>query len=127
MNPHLMLLMAKARRQELLHAAAKRRSDVPVAEPLWGPIVIRVATANDRASLERLAALDSTDRPTGTTLIVERLERPVAALSLSDGRVVADPFIATRDIVALLTLRAQQLGAPIRSGPLRRFLGPGDR
>ncbi len=127
MNPHLMLLVAKARRQELLDAAAKRRPHVPVAEPLWGPIVIRVATANDRTPLERLAALDSTERPTGTTLIAERLERPVAALSLSDGKVIADPFIATGDIVALLTLRAQQLGAPIRSGLLRRFLRPGNQ
>ena len=34
---------------------------------------------------------------------------PVAAASLSDGRTVANPFLPTADVVALLSMRARQL------------------
>ena len=52
-----------------------------------------LAKTNDREALERLAALDSTEPPRGSTLVGALLQRPVAALSLSDGRVIADPFV----------------------------------
>jgi hypothetical protein len=80
--------------------------------PFWGSVVIRMATAGDRSSLERLAQLDSAEIPTGATLIAEVGERAVAALSLNDGDVIADPFVPTSDTVALLRLRATQLNAP---------------
>jgi hypothetical protein len=49
----------------------------------------------------------------------ERDGRPVAAVSLSDGAVIADPFVATADVVALLQLRARQLGGQRRRRPGR--------
>jgi hypothetical protein len=88
-------------------------------EPFFGRVVIRLATAGDRCSLERLAQLDSTDMPLGPVLIGELRERPVAALSLGDGKVVADPFVATGEIVELLRLRARQLDRPRRLRSLR--------
>jgi hypothetical protein len=71
---------------------------------LFASIAVRLATANDREALERPAELDWAETPSGSTLVGERLERPVAALSLSDGRVIADPFVATADLVVRLRL-----------------------
>jgi hypothetical protein len=110
MQPHLTLLLARARQRDLNAAARRRVRDIP-SRPLLASIAVRLATANDREALERLAALDSTEPPRGSTLVGELLKRPVAALSLSDGRVIADPFVATADVVALLRLRAWQIGA----------------
>ena len=42
-------------------------------------------------------------------LLGEVMERPVAALSLRDGRVIADPFIPTAELVELMRLRARQI------------------
>lgn len=42
-------------------------------------------------------------------LLAERDGVPVAALSVADGRVAADPFEPTAEGVALLRLRAAQL------------------
>lgn len=36
--------------------------------------------------------------------------RPVAAVSLTDGRAIADPFVRSAEILALVSLRAEQLG-----------------
>jgi hypothetical protein len=109
MQSHLTHLLARQHQQEL-YAARGRILETP-SRPLFASIAVRLATANDREALERLAALDSTEPPRGSTLVGELLQRPVAALSLSDGRVIADPFVATADIVALLRFRARQLGA----------------
>ena len=108
MHSHLTHVLARQRQQELNAAARGRIRETPL-RPLFASIAVRPATANDREALERLAALDSTEPPRGSTLVGELLQRPVAALSLSDGRVIADPFVATADIVALLRLRARQL------------------
>lgn len=120
MHPQLTLLLARARQQDLIAAAERARGLSSAAQPFWGPIIVRIATAGDRSSLERLAELDSTELP-GATLIGELQERPVAALSLSDGTVIADPFVATGDVVALLRLRAQQLNTYSRFRLLQRF------
>lgn len=92
------------------------------------PVVIRLAGANDEAELARLAELDSARPPSGATLIAELHERPVAALSLSDGQAVADPFTPTSEIIELLRLRATQLRprlAPrVREARLRSMRTP---
>lgn len=77
-----------------------------------GPIVVRQASPNDQRALARLAALDSSEQLAGDALIGELGSRPVAALSLTDGRVVADPFVATGPVVQLLRLRAHQIEVP---------------
>jgi hypothetical protein len=113
-----------ARAHEQHHAVAgnpEREVGSPV-EPFWGSIVIRIATAGDRRSLERLSELDCSARPTGATLIAVMHQRAVAALSLSDGKEIADPFVSTSDILELLRLRARQLNTPPRNRPPGRSL-----
>jgi len=73
------------------------------------PVTVRLAAPDDSADVRRLADLDSAPRPSGPLLIGERSGRAVAALALDDGAVVADPFVLTADVVALLRLRADQL------------------
>lgn len=76
-------------------------------------LVIHLAHERDGAAVRRLALLDSAVRPpAGTVLLASVDGRPVAARSLDDGVVVADPFVPTADAVRLLELRAAQLAAP---------------
>ena len=69
-------------------------------------VLIRAARGSDGPALERLAALDSAPRPEGAVLLAESDGRLVAALDGSGGRAIADPFLPTADVVALLKLRA---------------------
>jgi hypothetical protein len=65
-------------------------------------IALHPATSSDRRELDRLAALDSSEPLRGSVLLgrVDGVLR--AALSTSDGRVVADPFSRTNHVVRLL-------------------------
>jgi hypothetical protein len=74
--------------------------------PSMDALVIRPAYPDDHASLARLAALDSARPLSGATLVAERDGRILAALSVADGRAIADPFAPTADLIALLRLRA---------------------
>ena len=68
---------------------------------------IRPARPQDSNNPLRLAALDSAAALKGDVLLAEARGRPVAALSLVDGRAVADPFQPTAPAVAALrALRA---------------------
>ena len=73
----------------------------------------------DREALERLVERDSGAPLDGVVLVAEVEGALLAALSLADGRVVADPFSRTNEIRSLLELRAAQLrrrwAAPRRS------------
>jgi hypothetical protein len=69
--------------------------------------VIRMSTEKDSAAVRRLAQLDSRPQLTGRALIGELDGEPAAALSLGDGRVVADPFRPTAQLVACLRVRAE--------------------
>jgi hypothetical protein len=61
----------------------------------------------------RLAALDSALPLRGPALVADRDGRLLAALSLDDGRAVADPFERTAEAVELLRLRARQICAGV--------------
>jgi hypothetical protein len=62
------------------------------------------AEQTDWYDLDRLAELDSAD-PLDGDVIVGRIDGELrAALSLADGRVVADPFVRTADLVEVLRL-----------------------
>ena len=56
-------------------------------------------------------------RPVDAMFVAFDGDRPVAAMSLQDGRTVADPFMRTANVVDLLRMRARQE----RSGPARRL------
>jgi hypothetical protein len=73
-------------------------------------VLMRRATAADAARVRELAYLDDRRLPAGPFLVTELGGEIVAALSLGSGTVVADPFRRTSDAVAMLRLRAAQVG-----------------
>ena len=85
--------------------------------------MIRQATPNDQGVLERLAALDGQKPLSGRALIGEIDGVPAAAVSLADGRVVADPFQSTAQLLPVLMMRRRSLQAfaerPYLPAPLR--------
>jgi hypothetical protein len=87
-------------------------------------LTIRPARAVDGWAVERLAALDSAKPLAGDVLLAEADGRPVAAVSVSTGHSVADPFTPSAGAVAVLRMRAAQLRAPAAPrNPLLRRAG----
>ena len=72
---------------------------------------INLSHGGDARDLARLAALDSSEALRGPVLTASVDGAVRAALSLADGRVVADPFVPTAGLVEMLALRARQLAA----------------
>jgi len=94
----------------------------PVRPPLdaAGELLIRVAGPNDRPVLDDLAARDSRPRLRGDALIAELDGVVVAALSLRDGQLIADPWKPTAVIGEQLRLRASSIAATTApAGPLK--------
>ncbi len=85
-------------------------------------IELRLAHANEADVVRRLAELDSAPELTGQVVIALIDRDPVAGLSLLDQRVVANPFVPTREAVALLRLRAKHLSGAHTHRKLRRVL-----
>jgi hypothetical protein len=87
----------------------------PPEFPLDG-VFLRPARADDDADLIRLAELDCARPLADSALVAEENGAIVAALCLSTGRVVADPFVPSRHLVDLLrhygALRRARPGAP---------------
>ena len=81
-------------------------------------VALRVAQNDEAPVVRRLAALDDSPPLDGDVLLALVDGEAVAAVSLGDGRVVANPFRPTADTVRLLSLRAAQLAAPT-AGPRR--------
>ena len=81
--------------------------------------VIRLATNDDVPALRELAALDSQRLFCGPALIGEIDGTPAAAISLVDGRVIADPFRRTAPLVSYLRVRARALEAYVSTPSLR--------
>lgn len=65
-------------------------------------ITIRQATSADAFSLRRLAALDDRAALRGEILLAEQAGEVRAALSLQDGRSIANPFAPTAALVEML-------------------------
>jgi hypothetical protein len=79
-------------------------------------LTIRMALPADVPALRRLADLDSAPPPEQVPMLVAVADGELcAALPLSGGPAIADPFRRTAEIVAMLTARAGQLRAPTRS------------
>ncbi len=74
-------------------------------------ILIRFARAQDRDAVARLEAMEERLLPAGGRLIAEVDGRTVAAASLPDGSIVADPFERSAAVGELLRLRVRQLRA----------------
>jgi len=81
-------------------------------------------SADDQARLATLAALDSHAPLDGPVLGVEVEGELRAAISVATGELVADPFVRTSELSALLRLRADQMRAQRQGArrPRRRAL-----
>jgi hypothetical protein len=122
-HSHLYLAMIRQRatdidsRAQLLGPMLTELDREAVAVP--EPVTVRLAKAADWPALRRVAELDSAILPSAPMLVAERDGRLLAALSLGDRAVVADPFVPTADVVALLELRARQIAREARRRPGR--------
>jgi hypothetical protein len=85
-----------------------------------GNLVVRRARPSDDHALAALAALDSARSLAGPRVVGEVNGRIVAAVSLHDGRAVADPFEPTADVVAILRLHTAGARADAARPRLRR-------
>jgi hypothetical protein len=74
--------------------------------PRLDGVLLRTAFSDDAADLLRLAALDSARPLPGPALVAEENGAIVAALCLSTGRAVADPFVPSLHFVELLRQHA---------------------
>ncbi len=106
--------------------ALRRAPHEPVRDT--GPIEIHLATGADAPGLVRLAQLDSALAAAGElpgraqhgdVLVATSGGDVVAALSLSDGLLVSDPFHRSDELVRLLHLRRDQIARAER--PRRRL------
>jgi hypothetical protein len=103
-------ILATEHRADLRRAADQsRRAATP--EPPDTRVELRYARREDGDTVRRLAALDEAQALEGPVLLAIIDGDPVAALSLDDQRMVADPFAATIEARALLRLRAAQLAS----------------
>lgn len=87
-------------------------------------ILMHLARPDDSGLVRRLAALDDAAPLEGEILIAFVEGEAVAALSLGDGRVVANPFVATADAVSLLRLRQEHLSRERSRRSWRTILRP---
>ena len=94
---------------EKMSLDVNERASHTAGMPSPASLSLHTAAPVDDRDVARLAALDEV-APLQHPVFVARLDgRPVAALSLADGRVAADPFARTADAVALLRFRSRQL------------------
>jgi hypothetical protein len=123
MTTSLNALVANEHVADLRRAAEHRRFEKPLPSAARSARAVapRQAQADDARALRLLAELDEEPELAGNALLALVDGEAVAALSLEDGRVVANPFVATSDAVALLKLRARHvIGRRVRR-PHRRW------
>jgi hypothetical protein len=79
-------------------------------EATMAPVTIRQATTADELELRRLAALDDSATLHGDVLLAEEDGEIRAALSIDNGRAVANPFAPTADLVEMLRMQLRHVG-----------------
>lgn len=126
-SPYLTMALALAKandprrvadaRRRMQHRGQPGRSDASDRS-----VTLRFGSPADNGALARLAAVDSAEPPAQPVLVAEVDGQVVAALALSDGTSIANPFSPTADLIDLLRTRATQLDHESRligSGRLR--------
>ena len=89
-------LAARARNETSLRAEAEPQIEIRRLAP----------TGADQRELERLAGRDSATTPSGDVIAAERDGQLLAAMSLTTGELVADPFLPTAAARTALISRA---------------------
>lgn len=115
-SSHLDMGLAQARIDDLRRTAearglAHQRGELGGTVTAERTVTLRLGSPGDERALARLAELDSSTPPPRPVLLAEVDGQLLAALALSDGSVVADPFQVTADLIDLLRARACQLDA----------------
>lgn len=109
MHPEIMRLIVNERMAQL-HRDAKPRAPRPERPALdEASVALRLCRVDDDPALEDLAALAERPLPTGRFVVGEVDGRIVAALPLTGGPPLADPFVRTEHLLPLLELRAAQV------------------
>lgn len=127
-HPYLLMLLARARTDDLYREAAVARRAAKTRRPararghrrsvrsadLTTPqqaVTLRQYSAEDHGPIARLVALGSSSPPPQPVVVAEVGGELRAALSLNDGSFVTDPFHLTQGVVELLRAYARQLDA----------------
>jgi hypothetical protein len=84
-------------------------------------VTLRLGSQADQGPLVRLAELDSTTPLAQPVLLVEVDGQLRAALALTAGAVIADPFYPSAELIDLLRARARQLDASSKFRRSRRL------
>ena len=74
-------------------------------------VTIREAAAADTFALRRLAALDDRAALRGSALVAEEHGEMRAAIEIETGRVIANPFAPTADLVDLLRVQRHHVAS----------------
>ena len=82
-----------SRVDDLVRTTRLRQVATPVRSNAGEPVAIRRATAADRESLDRVAALDSAGKVVGEALIAQVDGEPRTAIELMTGRVVTTRYV----------------------------------
>lgn len=90
----------------------------PIRYRYASPLIIRWARPEDRASLEALAELDEATIPPAPVMVGFVEDELWAAVSLTSGTAICDPFKPSADVARLLAERGRQLTV---SEPRARF------
>jgi hypothetical protein len=108
-NEHIADLRRAANGRGAGRAARRRRRSTAAVSSARIPATVRLARPDEAGTLRRLAELDDAPELVGAILVATIDADVVAALSLDDGRVVANPFVLTSDAVELLRRSATAL------------------
>jgi hypothetical protein len=90
---------------DLISGVADYQPMTSPTDSLTSPLCIRLATDEDAAALEELARLDSQHVPPSPLMVALSDDHYVAAMSITSGRWIADPYVVSEPAVALLRRR----------------------
>ena len=99
-----------------------KKSNSPIVSATPSPLddglafTIRLAYPDDAVALRRLAAMDSQRPLSGRILVAEVAAELWAAVSIEEGRAVADPFRRTATLVRVLEAQAAASVLATRTG-----------
>ena len=104
MNGGLIPLLSEAQTAEALRRARDRRPELSAGRRRHNDIdaIVRMASDADGPALERLSQLEGRRLPAGPALVAEQGGAVVAAVSITGGEPIADPFRPTAELVELL-------------------------
>jgi hypothetical protein len=121
MTSTLSALAAREHTNDLLRDAKRRRRETDsTSQGSVSAVELRLARVEEARTVRQLAELDSAAELEGEVLLAVVDGEAVAALSLDDQRVVANPFVPTQDAVKLMRMHADHLFG--RRAPRRRWV-----